>query len=65
MFKIGDKVKAVAFTDCFGEFHKESSTLTVTKVQKIINDCPHTRIIAVGDSGYHYIEGGERFFKAV
>lgn len=64
-YHIGQLVKAVAFTDSFGEYHPEVRMLIVESVTLIggrsIPD--YHRIKAVySNNPAHFIEAGERFF---
>lgn len=62
-FKVGDKVKARGFTDCFGKWSEEVDGLTVHSVQYIDNKyAPHWRCKAVYADGYRYIEGNQEHF---
>lgn len=69
-FQIGQKVKAVAFVDCFGKQVAETLGLTVESVKLIVSDVPmdtlkpYYRVLARAESGFGYIEGAERFFAA-
>jgi hypothetical protein len=70
-FQIGDRVKAVAFTDCLGKPVPEYHGLTVTSVRLIETPVnphdtnplkPYYRIVAEGPVSPVYVEGAERFF---
>ncbi len=73
-FKIGDKVKAIAFTDCFGKPVSETAGLTVETVRLIKPPpepaCiknpskPYYRVLARAADGLGYVEGAERYFAA-
>jgi hypothetical protein len=68
-FKIGDRVKVHAYTDCFGEFHPETEPLIVSAVRLVVPTCdtlaPYYRIKAdTTGKGYGYHEASERFFIA-
>ena len=67
-FKVGQKVTAKAFTDCFKEFHQARTGLIVSKVVRIQPDlpapcsmAPYFRVKADDPKG-GYFEGSERFF---
>lgn len=62
-FTIGQKVKAIAFTDCFGKDIPERCDLTVTEIRKVDGQSipSYYRVKADADNG-EYIEGAERFF---
>ena len=61
--RIGDKVTAIAFTDCFGNYHEERPGLVVASVRLV--ECksmaPYWRIMAEGP-GLSSFEGAARFF---
>lgn len=64
-FKLGDRVKRNAFTDCFGQYQPECTGLVVTGVQ--LEVCEHIpnyyRFTAHGGTnGRDMYEGAERFF---
>jgi hypothetical protein len=65
-FEIGQRVKAVGFTDCFGKDVPERSGLTVTEVRKIEGQSipSYYRVKANAANGFEYIEGAERYFAA-
>lgn len=62
-FQIGQQVKAISFTDCFGKVIAETPNLTVSEIRLI--ECnsmkPYFRVKADGFNG-NYIEGAERYF---
>jgi hypothetical protein len=62
---IGDKVKAKAFTDCFGEEHPEITGLTVSRIQVIPESSipSYRRITCASVECDHRIEASERFFE--
>ncbi len=73
-FKIGDKVKAVAFTDCFGKPVAETLGMIVETV-RLIEPPPEPAcirnpsasyycVMARAADGFGYIEGAERYFAA-
>jgi hypothetical protein len=71
-FKIGDRVKVHAYTDCFGKFHPETEPLIVSAVRLMTPPYgnpavpPYYRIKAdTTGKGYGYHEAAERFFVAV
>ena len=73
-FKIGDRVKVHAYTDCFNVFHPETEPLIVSAVRLITPSydptpnalAPYYRIKAdTTGKGYGYHEAAERFFVAV
>ena len=63
-FRVGDRVKAISFTDCFGKIQPEVRGLTVYSVEAVVNDCSHWRLVAIGPDGLNYHEGAHRFFAA-
>ena len=79
-FQIGQKVKAVAFVDCFGNHVDEVPDLTVTDLRlieptPILRECdgslskntvaPYFRVQAHKPNGSCcYVEAAERFFAA-
>jgi hypothetical protein len=67
-FEIGQKVKAVAFVDCFGNHQDEVTDLTVTDVRLIEPQSmkPYYRVQAHKPNGSCcYVEAAERFFEAI
>lgn len=70
-FKIGDRVKVSAFTDCFGKFHPETEPLIVSAVRLITPPYgnpavpPYYRIKAETPRSLGFHEAAERFFVAV
>ena len=64
-FKIGQKVNAIGFTDCFGKVHAVAANLTVEKVTEIKSNSIPTYWRVLAAEGYHQVEGAERFFEAV
>ena len=69
-FQIGDRVKAIAFTDCFNKTIPEKSGLIVKSVRLVEPTVPgdtmkpYYRIEAHEAHGLGYVEGAERFFEA-
>jgi len=66
-YQIGDKVKAVAFTDCFGEYHPEQRGLVVEIIRlEVCNFIPsYWRIKAVrADNPSLYVEGAAHHYFA-
>jgi hypothetical protein len=69
-YKVGDKVNARAFTDCFGKSVHSTEGLTVTQVKRVTSidwDStfkPYYRLTAEGP-GRLFVEGAERFFEVV
>ena len=66
-FTLGQKVKAIAFVDCFGHKIDEVPDLTVTDVRLIEPQSmkPYYRIQAHKPNGSCcYVEAAERFFAA-
>jgi len=65
-FTLGDKVKAIAFTNCFNEPVAEEPGLTVTDIRLVPRtDQPsYYRITArdLNEGGWRMVEGAERFF---
>lgn len=63
-FVLGQHVKAIAFTDCFGKLVPERRHLIVAKIRKIDGQsiAPYYRVKANGANG-EYVEGAERFFE--
>lgn len=63
-FYIGQPVKAISFTDCFGKFVPERNDLTVTEIRLI--ECQsmpsYFRVKADAPDGFGYVEGAERYF---
>lgn len=67
VFTIGQKVKAISFTDCFGKLVPETPDLTVTEIRRIESEHgtpTYFRIKADHADGFQYIEGAERYFAA-
>ncbi len=65
---VGNKIKAVSFTDCFGVFQPEILGLTVESVTTIAaahGVAAYDRILAIDEAGYPRVEGAERYFEAV
>jgi hypothetical protein len=67
-FKIGDKVKALAFVNCFGKQVEEVSGLTVTRVTQDggVSMPIYFRVQAETSEPYaktRLVEGAERFFE--
>jgi hypothetical protein len=65
-FKLGDKVKAIQFTNCFGKIVEEVSGLTVVHINHVqvssIKD--YYRVAAEkADGPTNFVEGAERFFE--
>lgn len=65
-FTIGQRVKAIAFTDCFDKFVPERTGLTVSAITPINGQSipAYFRVKADVDNGFEYIEGAERYFAA-
>lgn len=65
-FTIGQTVKAVQFTDCFGKDIPETLNLTVSDIRLVEpgSMASYFRIKAVHADGYQFVEGAERFFAA-
>lgn len=62
-FQIGDKVKALAFTDSGGKWNDEVTGLTVESVQYVDNEhAPHWRCKAVKPDGFGWVEGNQNHF---
>ncbi len=63
-FKVGDRVKARGFTDCFTKWHDEVTGLVVESIQYIDNEhAPHWRCKAImPPNGWQYIEGNQEHF---
>lgn len=66
-FQVGDSVKAIGFTDCFGKFSPEVTRLVVTEVKHIpASSIPeYWRVTAVNcdrNAEVSMVEGAERFF---
>jgi hypothetical protein len=70
-FKVGDKVRWLGFTDCFGKFHPEVRDLIVNRVrlvepQTFASTMPsYYRVLAYEAEGLGGVEGAERFFEAM
>ena len=63
IFKLGDRVKAVALPDAFPSPRAEHCGLTVTRIRRIDSSFSlpvYYRIVAEGHNAYY--EGAERFF---
>lgn len=67
LFTIGQRVKAVSFTDCFGKFVAETPDLAVTEIRLVEGSSiqSYFRVKAEKPDGFQYIEGAERYFAAV
>lgn len=65
-FTIGQKVKAISFTDCFDKFVPETPNLTITEIRLIEPSTmsPYFRVKAEHSDGFQFIEGAERYFAA-
>lgn len=65
-FTIGQRVKAIAFTDCFDKFVPERTGLTVTEITPINGQSipAYFRIKADDADGLGFVEGAERYFAA-
>lgn len=67
-FKVGDRVKAIAFTNCFGKPVAEVSGLVVESVSKhggVYGVDEYFRLVARHPDRYaqvSMVEGAERFF---
>jgi hypothetical protein len=64
-FAIGQQVKAISFTDCFGKLIAERPNLTVKSVKLIWESTsmkPYYRVEAYEENGFGYVEGAERYF---
>ena len=68
-FKVGDKVTAVAFTDCFGKHHPAKTGYTVEKITLHDNRTPpddfqpYYRVLAYRFEPFASVEGAESFFE--
>lgn len=62
--KIGDKVSATAFTDCYGKHHDRIDGLTVTDVHtvEVWGITPYQCVMAGKDNPYTRLDGAEHFF---
>lgn len=65
-FTIGQKVKAISFTDCFGKIIPETPDLIVADIRLIEpSSIPaYYRVKAEHADGFQFIEGAERYFAA-
>lgn len=73
-FQVGDAVKTVSFTDCFGVFHPVRDGLRVTDVRQMPG-CPahgtnkalppYYRYMVCDAHGFAAVEAAERYFAAV
>lgn len=65
-FHVGQSVKAIAFTNCFGEPVSETIGLTVSEIRLIegISIAPYFRVKAESSDGFGYVEGAEHYFAA-
>lgn len=63
-FNVGDAVKAISFTDCFGKYQTELLGLTVAEVTEHarMGLPPYYRVKAIDAKGYTRVEGAERYF---
>jgi hypothetical protein len=73
LFSVGQVVTAVAFTDCFNEYHESTPGLVVESLRLILPSDPigsaqlqpYWRVKAVNPENPNlYHEGAERFFTA-
>jgi hypothetical protein len=65
---IGDKVTAIAFTDCFKKFSPAVPNLTITSIRHMPaahGVAAYDRITAEGRGEVSLVEGAERFFELV
>lgn len=65
-FTVGQRVRAIAFTDCFDKFVPERPGLTVTEINPINGQSipAYFRVKADAPDGFTYVEGAERYFAA-
>ena len=65
-FQVGQRVKHLAYTDCFGEFHPETRNLVVESIRHMPESSipAYDRINAVADRPQRVIqcEAAARFF---
>lgn len=63
IYRIGDVVRSMAFTDHRGIHHPESEPLTVSEISTVVNDvAPHHRLKAIGGP-HRSFEAAESFFR--
>ena len=63
-FEVGQHVKGIAFTDCFGKFHAETPNLIVTKATLTTGAGikPYYRYVCEEINGRGYQEGAGHYF---
>ena len=65
-FHIGQKVNRIEFTDCFQEVQPAITGLTVCEIKREEPGCMPDwfYVKAIGENGFGYAAGNERFFEA-
>jgi hypothetical protein len=62
VFAIGDRVRGIAYTDCFHKLHDATAVLVVTHIEIVNNSAPHVRVTANGEGPLCQYEARQEMF---